>query len=52
MSRADVKPEMDHIEGGHETIGGTHGDNALKILGDERVELTEEDVSVDQLKTC
>ncbi|WVF66373.1 hypothetical protein IAT40_001113 [Kwoniella sp. CBS 6097] len=51
----DDKPEVDHIEAGdehlkhaqaqhhHSTNEIKHGDKALKYLGDERVEVTEED---------
>lgn len=52
MATVDDKYSIDHVEAGGDDYKHQitqeevkHGDNALKYLGDERVEVTEEDVS-------
>ena len=53
MDNKDGPPKisLEHVERGdpHRLTGEDrlHGDRALKVVGDERVELTEEDVSMD-----
>lgn len=45
--------EQGDVAGHHLTSDEVkHGDKALKILGEERIELTEEDVSVSSLFPC
>ena len=52
MAAVDDKVSIEHVESGdhytkhHVTQEEVkHGDNALKYIGDERVEVTQEDVS-------
>jgi hypothetical protein len=49
MSTKEIKPGTQHLEDGA-AVNLRHGDNALKLIGDERVEVSEEDVRAAALR--